>query len=150
MKKVKLHIVSLFTVAIFLLIALATSEGEKGTSDSTSNDFEEIGYWKGNNKHRIFTFYIKSAENIQRDSIPKELWTAIKGHGEKRMNTSGKNTLSYYYLNKQNTPDVSSYKTYDGAYEKAMCANPIAEVFIQFNGEKGLIKNPEDKTINCR
>ncbi|MDZ7846932.1 MAG: hypothetical protein U5L96_09245 [Owenweeksia sp.] len=150
MKKITKHIISLSTIAVFLIIALATGEDKEEKSDRSSVDFEQIGYWKGESKQRMFTFSIESTEQINSGSIPEELWSAIQEHGQKQMNTSGRNTMSYYYLNKQNTPDITTYSTYDGAYEKAMCAKPIAEVYIQFNGEKGINKNPKDESINCR
>lgn len=129
------------------LVALRMTELKKqGLSElaSIETEFEQIGYYKGNSKNRVFTFYINSTKTISRDNIPIGLWNAIEEHGLKQMNTIGKTTQSFYYLTKQKAPDVTMYKTYDAAMNKAYDQAPVAVVYTQFNGEKGLLKKPED------
>jgi len=125
-----------------ILLVSCTNSYEEGTerynakdSDiaSIETEFEQIGYYKGDLKNRVFTFYINSTKTISRDSIPVGLWNAIEEHGLKQMHTTGKNTQSFYYLTKQKAPNVTIYKTYDAAMNKAYDQTPVAVVYTQFN-----------------
>lgn len=122
-------------------ILRAESELEEN-KDDIKYEFEQVGYFKGSNNTRVYTFEIKTDENIIMGSVPNELWQLIETHGSNRMNTSGRNTQSFYYLSGTNIPDVTLSSDFDMAYEKAYEVQPLALVYIQFNGQKGLAKHP--------
>jgi len=70
------------------------------------------------------------------------VFNALKKHGSKQMNTSGRVTASFYYINKNSAPDITmldSQKANDIAHER----KPIASVWIMPTGRINLIKNPE-------
>jgi uncharacterized protein YxeA len=112
-------------------------------SNSLSNyNFEQVGYYKGDNKLRYFTFYVKSNESINPNSIPQDFINAVKDHGSNQTNTSGQITASFYYLDKANTPDITSL-TASRANDLAHNKKPIIAVWIMPNGNVNLMENPE-------
>ncbi|NOX47150.1 MAG: hypothetical protein GXO89_09260 [Chlorobi bacterium] len=90
------HFVSLLVVVAFIVLAVASSESEGEKTESGINlNFEQIGYYKGENKLRYFTFYVNSSETLNPDSITEDVFEALKKHGSKQMNTSGQVILLY-------------------------------------------------------
>jgi hypothetical protein len=136
-------ILSLAIIATFVLIAIASSEDEGvKTSSGINIKFEQIGYFKADNKLRYFTFYVNSSEELRRDSVPQEVIDEIKEHGSNQMNTSGMATASFYYLIKEDAPNITGLDAQtanDIAHER----NPIASVWIMPNGQVNFINNPE-------
>jgi hypothetical protein len=117
---------------------------EEVVSDATnkSYNFEQVGYYKGDNKLRYFTFYVNSPETIKESAIPKDFLDAVREHGSEQTNTSGQITASFYYLDKNSTPDISTLsatKANDLAHNK----KPIAAVWIMPNGQVNVIEKPE-------
>lgn len=106
-------------------------------------NFDQIGYYKSENNLRVFTFYINTQEQLSKDSIPEELWTLINEHGRNRMHTQGVQTQSFYFLDKKKAPDVTMYPSFDKALNKAYDNKPLAVVYIDNYGKKGLIQNPD-------
>lgn len=104
--------------------------------------FDRVGYFKGDNNLRYFTFYINTQETVDRNNIPEELVKLTKEHGSKQMNTPGKVTASFYYLEKNKTPDITTL-TANKANDLAHEMKPIISVWIMPNGQINQIKNPE-------
>lgn len=142
----------IYTITFICIISLfscgdnkvdKTESGQKTEVKKKNQlEFEQIGYMKGDNKLRYFTFYVKSKETLKYNSIPKSALREIKVHGSKRMNTSGQVTASFYYIDKASTPDItllSAQEANDLAHER----KPIASVWIMPNGQINLIENPE-------
>ena len=114
----------------------------ESSSKKEKLSFEQIGYFKNNNKLRYFTFWIKPDSMINPNSISEKTYNAIKEHGSKQTNTSGKITTSFYYLDKGQTPDITLLSAQE-ANDLAHTKKPIAAVWIMPNGQINLIKNPE-------
>ncbi len=137
------HLVSFLAIGVFIAFALASGETEEiKTESGITLDYEQIGYYKGDNKLRYFTFYVKSSEPLDAQSIPEDVFEELKKHGSKQMNTSGQVTASFYYFNKSSAPDITTLdaqRANDIAHER----KPIASVWIMPTGKINLIKNPE-------
>ncbi len=136
---------SLFTNLLLASLFLVFSCGEISKTERKSEDkltFEQIGYYKNDSKLRYFTFWVKSNSVINPNSISEKIYNEIKEHGSKQMNTSGKITASFYYLTKEQAPDItllSAQKANDLAHNK----KPIVAIWKMPNGQVNLIKNPE-------
>lgn len=136
---------SILSFLVLFSLILVFSCGENSSSVKNSKDnltFEQIGYFKNSNKLRYFTFYVKSDSLINPNSINQNVFDEIEKHGSKQTNTSGEITASFYYLNKEQTPDItllSAQEANDLAHNK----KPIAAVWIMPNGQINFIKNPE-------
>ena len=158
MKTIKDNSVTIILICIlFVAVYKCSTNSNSGSSSSSSSNtsnskntdagtfsvkFEQVGYFK-NDQQRVFTYFIDSPTRIDKDSVPEELWNAIEKHGKSQMNTKGKNTQSFYYLSRINTPDVTTLRTYDIALDKANLSDPLAIVYIMFNGDKGIVRNPK-------
>ena len=144
--KKSINLLLVFAIISFLVFVFSCSYSEQSRSENTMTGnvfkFEQIGYFKGDNNLRYFTFYINSALQIDRDSISDDLYDTIKEHGSQRMNTSGQITASFYYIDKGNTPDITMLSA-SKANELAHEMKPIAAVWIMPTGQINLIKNPE-------
>ena len=137
------HLVSFFAIGIFIAFALASGEAEEiKTESGITLDFEQIGYYKGDNKLRYFTFYVKSSKPLDAQSIPEDVFDELKKHGSKQMNTSGQVSASFYYINKSSVPNITTLDA-QRANEIVHERKPIASVWIMPTGEINLIKNPE-------
>jgi hypothetical protein len=142
LKSIKNVLIVLIIVAI--VFALAELIGKK--KDNTSNKknkltFEQIGYFKSQDRLRYFTFYVEVPE--QPDYIHSEnFYNEIKKHGAGQMYTDGKTTASFYYLDKKSTPDITLLNAQQ-ANNIAHENNPIASVWIHPTGKINLIKNPQ-------
>lgn len=144
MKRTNKNIISIVLISMFFVLSYSCNSDTKiKVTETLSIEFEQIGYFK-NDQQRVFTFYINSTEIIDKNNIPEKLWSVIEEHGKKQMNTQGKNTQSFYYLSRTNAPDVTNMKTYEGAIDKASLNEPLALVYIMFNGDKGIIKKPKE------
>lgn len=144
MKRTNKNIISIILISIFfVLIYGCINDSKIKVTDTMSIEFEQIGYFK-DDQQRVFTFYINSTEKIDKNNVPEKLWSVIEGHGKQQMNTQGKNTQSFYYLSRTNTPDVTNMKTYVRAIDKAYLNESLSLVYIMFNGEKGIIRNPTE------
>ncbi len=136
---------TLFTSLLITSLFLNFSCGETTKTEEKSIDkstFEQIGYYKNDSKLRYFTFWVKSDSLINPNSISEKIYDEIKEHGSKQMNTNGKITASFYYLDKGQTPDItllSAQEANDLAHNK----KPIVAVWKMPNGQVNLIKNPE-------
>lgn len=143
---------SLFTnlllASLFLVFScgeISKTEIKSSKTEMKSEDkltFEQIGYYKNVSKLRYFTFWVKSNSVINPNSISEKIYNEIKEHGSKQMNTSGKITASFYYLVKEQAPDItllSAQKANDLAHNK----KPIVAIWQMPNGQVNLIKNPE-------
>lgn len=80
---------------LFILCAAVVLLAACGGSD---DPFEQVGYYKGDDNLRYFTFYVEGYESADRDDLPAELVALIKEHGSSRVNTDGQVTASFYYL----------------------------------------------------
>ena len=132
---------SLFLASLFLIFSCGeTSKTENKSKNKLT--FEQIGYFKNDSKLRYFTFWVKSDSLINPNSISEKIYDDIKEHGSNQMNTSGKITASFYYLDKGQTPDItllSAQEANDLAHNK----KPIVAVWKMPNGQVNLMKNPE-------
>jgi len=130
------NIILFLSIFALLFIYSCTSENQKYS-------FEQIGYYKSDSRFRVFTFYIKTQEKINKDSIPEDMWSAIREHGKNQMHTEGTQTQSFYYLSKENTPDVTLLKSYKSAINTAYNQKPLAVVSIDITGVN-FVKKPEE------
>ncbi len=103
-------------------------------------EFEQIGYSFRRNNDRYFTFHIKSPRKLANEDMSKFL-EIVKEHGSKRRHTKGASTASFYYMKRENTPDITKMWA-SRATKKAHENKPIASVWINKEGECTLIKNP--------
>jgi hypothetical protein len=136
---------TLFTTLLIISLFLNFSCGKTTKTKEKSKDklsFEQIGYFKNDNKLRYFTFWINSNNQINPSSISEKSYNEIKEHGSKQTNTSGKITASFYYLDKEQTPDITMLSAQD-ANDLAHKKKPIVAVWKMPNGQINLIKNPE-------
>ena len=112
-------------IILFILVSETLLLVSCGTANQ---DFKQVGYYKGAERHRIFTF---NSETLDIN--------AIKEHGASQMNTSGRITWSFYY--RGNAPDITLL-TFDGAYDRCLLRKPVAKVGILMNGKVVLVENP--------
>ena len=68
-----------------------------------SLSFNQVGYYKGSDNHRVFTFNVSG--NFSR--------TSIINHGNRQANTSGRNTYVFYY--NRNAPNPTMSRSLDQA-----------------------------------
>lgn len=104
--------------------------------------FEQVGYFKGSNNLRYFTFNMRTEGNIDRNNIPKELLELTKKHGSKQMNTPGEITASFYYYGETQAPDITNLSA-EEANSKAHEMKPVIAVWIMPNGQIHQLENPE-------
>lgn len=121
---------------------VSSDKDEQKAASGTNLDFERIGYYKGNNNLRYFTFYVKSSESLNRDSLSEDVFEELKKHGSKQSNTSGQITASFYYIDRNSVPDITNLDP-QGANDLAHNRKPIAAIWIMPTGQINLIKNPE-------
>jgi len=141
------------TIAIVLLLIISQIDSilyfrntesihmENTTIQQPYLNFEQVGYYKGDNKLRYFTFYVKHGYTVINDSLPDELRNRIEYHGSKQMHTDGRLTASFYYFDKQNAPDItllSAQEANDVAHER----KPIMSVWIMPTGSVNTFVNP--------
>ena len=144
MKSISKKSIPIVLASILFIMTYSCISNTNTTNNETSSfKFEQIGYFK-KDQQRVFTFYINSTEIIDKNNVPEGLWRDIETHGKKQMNTQGKNTQSFYYLSHTKAPDVTQMKTYEGAIDRASENEPIALVYIMFNGDNGIVKNPKE------
>lgn len=124
---------------LLLLIVAACGQPSKTTPKL---EFEQVGYYKGENNLRYLTFYVQSNMAINKDSIPESVLEQIKTHGVTRMHTEGQVTASFYYLSKSQTPDITML-TAQEANDLAHQRKPIASVWIFPTGNVEMIVKPE-------
>lgn len=124
-----------------MFIIQCKNEGYK-TESGINLEFQQIGYFKGDNNLRYFTFHVKSSERIEENSILEDVFKVIKEHGSKQMNTSGQITASFYYIIEGSAPDISLLNS-EEANKIAHARKPIAALWIMPSGQINLIKNPE-------
>lgn len=141
-KNILKHIASILVVGIFLILSVASGSDEQKSQSYTNLNFEQVGYYKGENKLRYFTFYIKSSESLNRDSLSEDIFEELKKHGSKQMNTSGQITASFYYLDRNSAPDITNLDA-QRANDLAHNSKPVAAIWIMPSGQINLIKNPE-------
>jgi hypothetical protein len=160
MKKIikYIAITSFVVMASFsVYIALMSSPEPIENKDSNSNDseytlkFTEVGYYKDKSKLRYYTVYIdflssnhnsKKPLTIDRDSLPDYLLNQIKEHGSKKMHTDNSVTATFYYLNKENTPDITNSRNQTIANEIAHDHKPLVAVWKFSKDKINVIKNP--------
>jgi hypothetical protein len=145
-KLVLILILACFCILVFIQIFQKEPTAEEKFQLLRENDkfeFEQIGYFKSDNNNRVFTFYINTWRDLDIDSIPEQLWEAIKVHGNRLMHTSGVQTHSYYYTRKVNTPDITLAGSFVNAVDKCYEKKPIALVLIGVDGKSGFIKYPD-------
>jgi hypothetical protein len=128
--------------ALCIIITSCDVATEQNVPTAPEVTFEQIGYLKTESKLRYFTFYINVEDSIARDSIPQYLKNAIREDGSAQMNTDGCVTASFYYLDKNQAPDIT-YLSPDQANTIAHERTPLASVWIMPNGQVNLIENPE-------
>lgn len=149
MKKILIGLVIfIFTISLITIVTnvkdLDVKLEENTTPPKTEYIFKQVGYFKGENKQRYFTFYIltnKDSLSIDRNNLNEDLLKAIKSHGSNQQNTKGQNTVSFYYTSKEETPDITLFNA-SKAREVAHNKNPIASVWNYGNGNIKIIKNP--------
>lgn len=143
MKPMNLKLLYFFMISFFLLM-LGCDElvKEIEKQEKTKVSFEEMGYFKSNNL-RYKTFFLTSKSISHKDSIPEGVILKIREHGSKQTNTSGNITASFYYLDRNKTPDISNLQNAEVANNMAHDNKPVIAVWIMPNGNINLLKNPE-------
>jgi hypothetical protein len=117
------------------------SEPERSAVRLPSLSIEQIGYFKGDNRLRYFTFYVSHGYQIVDGVIPYEMQSRIKAHGAAKMHTQGQVTASFYYLDRDATPDVTLLSA-QAANDLAHDRKPIMSVWIMPNGQVNSFVNP--------
>ena len=79
---------------------------------------------------------------INPDSVPSNILNEIKQLGSLRMNTDGRVTASFYYLDRNQVPDITLLNA-QAANDIAHERKPIASVWVMPTGRVDLIENPE-------
>lgn len=105
---------------------------------------EQIGYfWNKDIGLRYKTFYISSDNGTLGDSLSSSFLSQIKAHGSSQQQTPGKVTASFYYTNKEGTPDVTMARSGEEANATIHRKKPRVAVWKLPSGDINLIENPE-------
>ena len=132
---------SLILLILIPLLLFISCKEDSSKIKKKSITFDQVGYFKGDNNLRYYTFYLNTTDTIDRNNISEEIINSIKDHGSKQMNTTGQITASFYYLEKDKTPDITildSAKANEVAHEM----KPIMSVWIMPNGQINHFINP--------
>ncbi len=117
-----------------------TKENDIAQNESVS--FDQVGYYKNEENYlRYKTFYINTSITIDRNNISDELLLLIEEHGSKQMHTDDAVTASFYYINKEDVPDITlmtAQQSNDIAHEN----NPLVTVWIMPNNDVNVFINP--------
>jgi hypothetical protein len=124
---------------IFVMLLLTLTLVGCGSSES---NFDQVGYFKSENKLRYFTFQIKDPIGSTQTNISSALRAEIESHGKMQMNTSGHITASFYYLSPNNAPDITNLSAQQ-ANDTAHAHKPIIAVWIMPTGKINVITNPK-------
>jgi len=121
--------------AIVLAIVFFSFLGSSCSGDgkTANSPFEQVGYFKGENNLRYYTFWVK--ETMKNE----QLLEAVKLHGSQQRNTSGQVTASFYYTSKNQAPDITNLDA-ETANEIAHEKKPAVAVWIMPNGQINVIE----------
>lgn len=142
MKKVRYLLIIIVVVVIAVIFITSNDNSEEQELPRDRLIFDQIGYHKSDNNLRYFTFYVYRADMGKIDTDSEEFFNKLKQHGSSQPHTEGRVTTSFYYLDKNKTPDITQLNS-QAANDLAHERDPIAAVWIQVDGEVNLIKNPE-------
>ncbi len=134
----------LISVVVMVGILGCSSDTGTNTEDQKSAPnikFEQIGYYKAENKLRYFTFYVSGYGAVEGDSIPDDLKAAIEKHGSNRMHTPAQVTASFYYIELGQAPNITGL-TAQAANDLAHARQPIMSVWIMPTGQVNVIERP--------
>ena len=113
-----------------------------GCGESTPSNFEQVGYFKNDNKLRYFTYQVADAGNSTTENISKELLASITQHGSRQMHTEGKVTAAFYYIKPNQAPNISNLAA-QAANDMAHQRSPVVAIWQMPNGQTNVIQNPE-------
>lgn len=125
---------SILLLIIFISLAFSSCNSDNNTKTSTSS-FVQVGYFKGENNLRYYTFWVK--EPMKKEQLLEE----VKLHGSQQRNTSGQVTASFYYTSENEAPDITNLDA-QTANEVAHENKPAVAVWIMPNGQINIIENP--------
>lgn len=91
------HLITFTVVAVFMVMAYATAESD--------DRFQQIGYFKADNNHRVFTY------NVERGVSASD----IESHANGRSHTDGRTTYVFYYFG--DAPNPTSATSLDRALQ---------------------------------
>ncbi len=106
-------------------------------------EFRTAGYYKSDDRHRIFAYY--PLEPLDGQGISKDIWDNLVQVGRSEMHTAGRTTRVFFYLDKTSalTARLNQHSSHEAALQGAYYAKPFASVEIIVDGEKWLTKYPE-------
>ena len=139
MEKVVSVAMSISLLTVFILVAFVFG---LAASTDTNDTFEQVGYYKGANKLRYFTVYVKGHEDVDRENIPAELEAEIVVHGSKQMHTDYRLTATFYYTEPGQAPNVTGM-TAAQANAWAHDQKPLMAVWIMANEQVNVFRNPQ-------
>lgn len=140
-----LKIGCLSIVIIIVLIIVIVSITSKSSYKSTSPyNFKQEGYFKDEDKFRIFSYQVVGLQKMSIDSIPNNVWQIIKEHGSNQMHTVGSRTGVFYFFDNTVCPadPITLPKSWIDACNNACKFHPFAAIWIEMNEETKLIKDP--------
>ena len=106
-------------------------------SQSESSVFSQTGYFKDNNKMRVFSIQIKP-NTLSQDSLFK----LMRKFASKAAHTKGRATHVFFFKNQ--APDITLEKTFDRAYERCLIYEPYYLFSKQQSGKMIYIKHPKN------
>ena len=120
-----------------LLFLFSCGNSKKAEVENSIASFDKVGYFKSPNKLRYYTIHLKTSET----DVSQVLKDAVLEHGKKLMNTAGQTTVGFYYLQRENTPDITNLSA-SKANEVAHNHKPLFTVWNYGNGNVMLLENP--------
>ena len=148
----------LVIIGIIVLVSIMTSK-EKPPSPTTPKpvansvvgddravpviEFETAGYYKSDDKHRIFAKY--PSQSLDSGSISQDVWDRIIEVGLNEMYTKGRTTRVFFYWDEVSAlkARLNQHSSHEAALKGAYYAKPFASVEMMFDGRKWLTKYPE-------
>ena len=108
-----------------------------------SAEFRTAGYYKSDDRHRIFAYY--PLRPLDREGISKDIWDTIMQVGLSEMHTAGRTTRVFFYLDEKSAlaARLNQHSSHEAALQGAYYAKPFASVETMFDGKKWLTKYPE-------
>ena len=94
-------------VAFFILVVLIGC-GDSTAPEERNVEIIEVGKLKTPQKHRFYTFHLKTNMDAERTQDFQQLKQAVEKHGSELRNTTGKETWGFYFTNRDQIPTMEN------------------------------------------